>query len=73
MEKETRFIISMRSKDGHTKVESLFEINGKEATFGDIPLNDKMNVFEALKGTLGAFANILLIEIKGQQKKEEQP
>lgn len=66
---EKRFIISIKSDGEKTTVENRFEIDGKEATFADISFNEKYIVCEALKGSLGALANILLVEMK--QRKEE--
>lgn len=69
--KDTRFIISMKSCNGKITVENNFEIDGKEATFGDIPTNDKYNICEAIKQSLGALAKITMIEMQAQMKKNQ--
>lgn len=72
--KEIQFVITIKpSEDDADRVqaENKFTVDGQEATFADVSLNEKYVIFEALKGSLGCLANILLIETKQNQKEDE--
>ena len=77
MAKETQFIIKMTEDgNGHIAVDNSFRVDGKDATFGDVTLAEKYNIFEALKATLGTMAKIVLVEMgvdpDTMQKKEDK-
>ena len=64
MAKLTQFIINMTEDDnGHITVDNSFMVDGKEATFQDVTLNEKYNIVEALKVSLGTMAKIVLVEM----------
>lgn len=64
MAKLTQFIINMTEDDnGHITVDNSFMVDGKEATFQDVTLNEKYNIVEALKVSLGTIAKIVLVEM----------
>ena len=74
MQKEFQYIITIKqSEDDENKMtaDNVFTVDGKEASFADVTTDEKMTVFEALKGSLGCLANIILIESKQNQKGEE--
>lgn len=68
--KEIQFVITIKpSEDGNgIQAENKFTVDGKEATFADVSFNEKYVVLEALKGSLGCLANILLIETEQKPK-----
>lgn len=71
--KEIQFVITIKPLENVNGVqaETKFTVDGKEATFADVSLNEKYVIFESLKGSLGCLANILLSESKQNQKGEE--
>lgn len=77
MAKLTQFIINMTEDDnGHITVDNSFMVDGKEATFQDVTLNEKYNIVEALKVSLGTIAKIVLVEMgvdpETMQKREDE-
>lgn len=77
MAKLTQFIINMTEDDnGHITVDNSFMVDGKEATFQDVTLNEKYNIVEALKVSLGTMAKIVLVEMgvdpETMQKREDE-
>ena len=72
MAKVTQFIINMTEDDnGHITVDNSFKVDGKEATFQDVTLNEKYNIVQALRGSLGTLAQITMVELKAEQDKKE--
>lgn len=72
MAKVTQFIINMTEDDnGHITVDNSFMVDGKEATFQNVTLNEKYNIVQALQGSLGALAKITMIEMEAEQDKKE--
>lgn len=73
MAKVTQFIINMTEDDnGHITVDNSFMVDGKEATFSDVLINDKYNIVQALRGSLGTLAKITMLEMEAEQKKEKR-
>ncbi len=77
MAKETQFIINMTEDDnGHITVDNSFLVDGKEATFQDVTLNEKYKIVESLKVSLGTMAKIVLVEMgvdpETMQKEEDE-
>lgn len=74
MQKEFQYIITIKqSEDDENKMtaDNVFTVDGKEASFSDVTTDEKMTVFEALKGSLGCLANIILMEMKHENKEEK--
>lgn len=69
--KEIQFVITIKPSEDGVQAENKFTVDGQEATFADVSFNEKYVVLEALKGSLGCLANILLIETEQNQKEEE--
>lgn len=73
MAKVTQFIINMTEDDnGHITVDNSFMVDGKEATFSDVSLDDKNNIVQALLGSLGTLAQITKIEMEAELKKKKE-
>ena len=72
MAKVTQFIINMTEDDnGHISVDNSFMVDGKEATFSDVSINEKYNIVQALRGSLGTLAQITMVELKAEQDKKD--
>lgn len=69
MAKVTQFIINITEDDnGQITVDNSFMVDGKEATFSDVSLDDKYNMVQALKCSLGTLARITMIEMQAARK-----
>lgn len=69
MTKVTQFIINMTEDDsGQITVDNSFMVDGREATFSDVSPDDKYNIVQALKGSLGTLAQITMIEMQAEQE-----
>ena len=72
MAKVTQFIINMtEDNNGQITVDNSFMVDGKEATFQDVSLNDKYNIVQVLKQSLGTLAQITMIEMQAEQEKQK--
>lgn len=73
MVKVTQFIINMTEDDnGHVSADNSFSVDGKEATFADVSLEDKYNIIKALRISLGTLAKIVLTEMEGQKTNKKK-